>query len=146
MRTDDAPLIRLEDYRPSDWLIDTVDLDISLHPQKTRVRALLTLRPNPAGKPGSALVLDGDELALKALSIDGRPLDASAYQATGQALTIPNPPPHDFTLTVETEIDPSANTKLMGLYRSSRVYCTQCEADGFRRITYFLDRPDVMSV
>ncbi len=146
MRNDDAPLIRLEDYRPSNWLIDTVDLDISLHPQKTRVRALLALRPNPAGKPGSPLVLDGDELALKALSIDGRPLDASAYEATPQALTIPNPPPHDFTLTIETEVDPSANTKLMGLYRSSRVYCTQCEADGFRRITYFLDRPDVMSV
>jgi len=146
MRNDDAPLIRLDDYRPSDWLIDTVDLDISLHPQKTRVRALLALRPNPAGKPGSALVLDGDELALKGLSIDGRPIDASAYQATAQALTIPNPPRHDFTLTIETELDPSANTKLMGLYRSSRVYCTQCEADGFRRITYFLDRPDVMSV
>lgn len=146
MRNDDAPLIRLEDYRPSDWLIDTVDLDISLHPQKTRVRALLALRPNPVGRPGSALVLDGDDLALKGLSIDGRPLDASAYQATAEALTIPNPPPHDFTLTIETELDPSANTKLMGLYRSSRVYCTQCEADGFRRITYFLDRPDVMSV
>ncbi|MCU4182217.1 aminopeptidase N [Bosea sp. BH3] len=146
MRNDDAPLIRLEDYRPSDWLIDTVDLDISLHPQKTRVRALLALRPNPAGKSGAPLVLDGDELALKALSIDGKPLDAAAYTATPQALTIPSPPPHDFTLTVETEIDPSANTKLMGLYRSSRVYCTQCEADGFRRITYFLDRPDVMSV
>lgn len=146
MRNDDAPLIRLEDYRPSNWLIDTVDLDISLHPQKTRVRALLALRANPAGEPGSPLVLDGDELALKALSIDGRPLDTSAYETTAQALTIPNPPPHDFTLTIETELDPSANTKLMGLYRSSRVYCTQCEADGFRRITYFLDRPDVMSV
>lgn len=146
MRTEDAPLIRLEDYRPSDWLIDTVDLDFSLHPQKTRVRALLTLRPNPAGRPGAPLVLDGDELKLTSLSLDGKPLDASAYTATPQALTIPAPPPRDFTLTIETEIDPSANTKLMGLYRSSRVYCTQCEADGFRRISYFLDRPDVMSV
>ena len=146
MRTDDAPLIRLEDYRPSDWLIDTVDLDISLHAQKTRVRALLALRPNPEGQPGAPLTLDGDELALKALSLDGKPLDTSAYTAAPQALTIPAPPPHDFTLTIETEIDPSANTKLMGLYRSSKVYCTQCEADGFRRITYFLDRPDVMSV
>ncbi|CAM5182229.1 aminopeptidase [Bosea thiooxidans] len=146
MRTDDAPLIRLEDYRPSDWLIDTVDLDISLHPQKTRVRALIALRPNPEGQPGAPLTLDGDELALKALSLDGKPLDASAFTVTPQALTIPAPPPHDFTLTIETEVDPSANTKLMGLYRSSKVYCTQCEADGFRRITYFLDRPDVMSV
>jgi aminopeptidase N len=146
MPTDDVPLIRLADYRPSDWLIDTVDLDVSLHPQKTRVRALLALRPNPAGRPGAALTLDGDELALKAISLDGKPLDPSTFTATPQTLTIPSPPPHDFTLTIETEIDPSANTKLMGLYRSSQVYCTQCEADGFRRITYFLDRPDVMSV
>lgn len=146
MRNDDAPLIRLEDYRPSDWLIDTVDLDISLQPQKTRVRALLALRPNPEGQPGAPLKLDGDELTLKSLALDGKPLDASAYTVTPQALTIPSPPPHDFTLTIETEVDPSANTKLMGLYRSSKVYCTQCEADGFRRITYFLDRPDVMSV
>ena len=57
MRTDDAPLIRLEDYRPSDWLIDTVDLDVSLHPQKTRVRALLALRANPQGRSGAPLVL-----------------------------------------------------------------------------------------
>jgi len=146
MRTEDAPLIRLEDYRPSDWLIDTVDLDVSLRPQKTRVRALLALRPNPEGQIGGPLKLDGDELVLKSLAIDGKPLDASAYTVTPQALTIPNPPPHDCTLTIETEIVPSANTKLMGLYRSSKVYCTQCEADGFRRITYFLDRPDVMSV
>ncbi|MCO5092569.1 aminopeptidase N [Bosea sp. (in: a-proteobacteria)] len=146
MPTDDAPLIRLEDYRPSDWLIDTVDLDIGLHPRKTQVRALLALRPNPDGRPGAPLILDGDELALKAISLDGKPLDRSAYTATPRALTIPTPPPHDFTLTIETEIDPSANTRLMGLYRSSQVYCTQCEADGFRRITYFLDRPDVMSV
>ncbi|WP_089176273.1 aminopeptidase N [Bosea sp. AS-1] len=146
MRTEDAPLIRLEDYRPSDWLIDTVDLDINLQPTKTRVRSLLSLRPNPAGQPGAPLVLDGDELSLKAISLDGTPLDASAYAASPQALTIHAPPQRGFNLTIETEIDPSANTKLMGLYRSSKVYCTQCEADGFRRITYFLDRPDVMSV
>ncbi len=146
MRTEDAPLIRLEDYRPSDWLIDTVDLDIGLHPTKTRIRSLLALRPNPAGQTDAPLVLDGDELVLKTISLDGTPLDASAYTATPQALTLHAPPRGGFTLTIETEIDPSANTKLMGLYRSSKVYCTQCEADGFRRITYFLDRPDVMSV
>ena len=146
MRTEDAPLIRLEDYRPSDWLIDTVDLDISLHPTKTRVRSLLALQPNPAGRPGAPLVLDGDELTLKALALEGAPLDAAAYAASPQGLTIHAPPQRAFTLTIDTEIDPSANTKLMGLYRSSGVYCTQCEADGFRRISYFLDRPDVMSV
>lgn len=146
MRSDDTPLIRLEDYRPSDWLIDTVDLDIALHPTATRVRALLAIRPNPQGRPGAPLVLDGDELVLKALALDNAPLAASDYEAGPQRLTLHAPPQRAFTLTIETEVDPSANTKLMGLYRSSGVYCTQCEADGFRRITYFLDRPDVMSV
>ncbi|KRE17764.1 aminopeptidase [Bosea sp. Root381] len=146
MRAEDTPLIRLEDYRPSDWLIDTVDLDISLHPTKTRVRSLLGLRPNPAGRPGAPLVLDGDELSLSALRLDGLLIEDGAYSATSQKLTLHAPPRRRFTLMIETEVDPSANTKLMGLYRSSRVYCTQCEADGFRRISYFLDRPDVMSV
>lgn len=146
MRTEDAPLIRLEDYRPSDWLIDTVDLDVSLDAHKTRVRTLLALRPNPAGQAGAPLRLDGDELALASLALDGTVLPGDAYDASAQALIIHAPPQRGFTLTIETVLDPSANTKLMGLYRSSNVYCTQCEADGFRRITYFLDRPDVMSV
>ncbi len=146
MRTDDTNLIRLEDYRPSDWLIDTVDLDIALDARKTRVRAQLALRPNPAGRLGAPLVLDGDELALVGIALDGAPLPAEAYEATAQALTLPAPPQRPFTLSLETVLDPSANIKLMGLYRSSNAYCTQCEADGFRRISYFLDRPDVMSV
>lgn len=146
MRAEDAPLIRLEDYRPSDWLIDTVDLDIVLDPTRTTVRALLKLRPNPAGHAGTPLVLDGDELTVGAIALDEVPLDASAYSVTPQGLTIQAPPARPFSLRIETELNPSANTKLMGLYRSSGVYCTQCEADGFRRITYFLDRPDVMSV
>ncbi|AMJ59248.1 aminopeptidase N [Bosea sp. PAMC 26642] len=146
MRADDTPLIRLEDYRPSDWLIDTVDLDIRLDPHKTKVRALLALRPNPAGDGGAPLVLDGDDLALAGIALDGTPLAQDAYSATPGSLTVHAPPARGFTLTIETVLAPSANTKLMGLYRSSNVYCTQCEADGFRRITYFLDRPDVMSV
>lgn len=146
MRAEDTPLIRLEDYRPSEWLIDTVDLDFVLDAHETKVRAQLGLRPNPAGQPGSALILDGDELALASLKLDGTTLDEAAYSATPQGLTVLAPPQRSFTLTIETVLNPSANTKLMGLYRSSNVYCTQCEADGFRRITYFLDRPDVMSV
>ncbi len=145
MRPDDTQMIRLEAYRPSDWLIDTVDLDIRLDPQATRVRAQLGMRPNPAAQPGAALVLDGDELALETLLLDGERLDRSLYEASSQKLTLHAPPQRPFTLVIETVLDPSANTKLMGLYRSSNVYCTQCEADGFRRITYFLDRPDVMS-
>lgn len=146
MRAEDAPLIRLEDYRPSDWLIDTVDLDIVLDPARTIVRALLKLRPNPAGRAGAPLVLDGDELALNSIALDDVPLEPGRFAASPQGLTLPAPPERPFSLRIETELNPGANTKLMGLYRSSGVYCTQCEADGFRRITYFLDRPDVMSV
>ena len=146
MRAEDAPMIHLEDYRPSDWLIDTVDLDIVLDAGRTRVRSLLQLRPNPQGRPGAPLVLDGDELTLGSIALDDVPLDPALYTATPQSLTLPSPPERAFSLRIETELNPAANTKLMGLYRSSGVYCTQCEADGFRRITYFLDRPDVMSV
>jgi aminopeptidase N len=146
MRTETPRTIRLDEYRPSDFLIDRVELDVRLHPTQTRVTATLALRPNPAGRSVVPLVLDGDDLVLKALALDGRPLPAGAYDATPDALTIPNPPRRPFTLEIETEIDPTANTKLLGLYRSSGNYCTQCEAEGFRRITYFLDRPDVMAV
>ncbi|MDQ4136006.1 MAG: aminopeptidase N, partial [Pseudomonadota bacterium] len=146
MRTDTAPVIRLEDYRPSDYLIDRVELDVWLDPQATRITATLALRPNPVGRASAPLVLDGDELVLKALALDGRDPPVGAFEADSQALTIPEPPQRPFTLTIETEINPSANTKLMGLYRSNGIYCTQCEAEGFRRITYFLDRPDVMAL
>jgi aminopeptidase N len=146
MRTDTAPVILLEDYRPSDWLIDMVDLVVRLHPGEAQVIATLALRPNPAGQPGGLLALDGDELELVSVAIDGFPVPKAAYVAGPQGLRFPNPPPVPFTLTVETRLKPEANTKLMGLYRSSGVWCTQCEAEGFRRITYFLDRPDIMSV
>ena len=146
MRTDTAPAVKLEDYRPTDWLIDTVDLVVRLHPTDTRVTATLSLRPNPAGRPGAPLALDGDELTLAGVRIDGFVLPDQAWRAWPQGLQIPDPPPRPFTLTLDTVVDPSANTKLMGLYRSGGVYCTQCEAEGFRRITYFLDRPDVMAV
>ena len=146
MRTETPPTVRLEDYRPSSHLIDRVELDVRLAPHDTRVTATLAVRPNPEGEAGAPLTLDGDELDLLALSLDGGPLGPDAYAATPSGLTILRPPQRPFTLAIETRIDPSANTKLMGLYRSSGVYCTQCEADGFRRITYFLDRPDVMAV
>jgi aminopeptidase N len=146
LRTDTATPVRLEDYRPPDWLIDTVSLDVVLHPTRTRIHAELALRPNPAGQPGAPLVLDGDELTLVSVSLDGEPLAATRYDASPQGFRLADPPRGAFRLRFETEVDPTANTKLMGLYRSSGVYCTQCEAEGFRRITYFLDRPDVMAV
>jgi aminopeptidase N len=145
MRTEEHRPILLKDYRQPDWLVETVHLDVSLHPTATTVRAKLRLKPNSNGTP-APLVLDGDELALKSLAIDGKPLPAENFVATPDKLTIAQPPNAPFELEIETVVDPTNNTQLMGLYRSGTTYCTQCEAEGFRRITYFLDRPDVMAV
>ena len=145
MRTDIAQTIRLKDYLPPAWLVETVHLDIALHPTQTKVRAKLAFKPNPQSA-AAPLVLDGDGLSLISLKLDGAPLPAANFVASPNQLTIPQPPNGAFTLEIETLVDPSANTQLSGLYRSSNTYCTQCEAEGFRRITYFPDRPDVMAV
>ena len=81
MRTETAPIVRLEDYRPSDFLIDTVELDVKLHPTETRVTATLTMSPNPSGRSGAPLILDGDELNLKSVSLDGRVLSDEEFEA-----------------------------------------------------------------
>ena len=146
MRTEEARPVRLEDYRPPDWLVETVELDVSLDAKATRVRATLALRPNNNDSAPAPLVLDGDSLTLAALTLDGTPLPGEQYVATADRLTIAQPPQRPFRLEIETLLDPSANTQLTGLYRSGQIYCTQCEAEGFRRITYFPDRPDVMAV
>jgi len=146
MRTDTARPVRLEDYRPPDWLVETVHLDVSLHPTDTRVRAVLHLKPNPKGTSPAPLLLDGDGLTLTSLKLDGEALAPDSVEVTPDRLVIAQPPPRSFELAIETRVNPSANTQLMGLYRSSATYCTQCEAEGFRRITYFPDRPDVMAV
>jgi aminopeptidase N len=146
MRTEQAVPVRLADYHPPNWLVKTVDLDVSLDPTNTVVRARLRLEPNPQAAAPSPLVLDGDELQLRSIRIDGEALAADAYVATPDGLTISQPPNRPFVLETETALDPSANTKLMGLYRAGNTYTTQCEAEGFRRITYFPDRPDVMAV
>ena len=104
-----------------------------------------TLRPN-AQVPAAPLVLDGDGLNFVSLKIDGSDPGPDSYLVTPDQLTVPQPPNGPFTLEIETLVDPTANTQLSGLYRSSGTYCTQCEAEGFRRITYFPDRPDVMAV
>ena len=146
MPSDQGQPTRLADYRPTDYLIDTVDLDIVLDATSTRVRSTLTIRPNPAGNPGAPLILDGDDLAAVAVRLDDTPLDLGSGFVTPNRLIIEAPPQRPFRLFVETHLDPSANTQLMGLYRSGSAYCTQCEAEGFRRITYYLDRPDVLAV
>ena len=146
MRAEDPRPVRLSEYRPSDFLIDEVHLDFRLEPNATRVTATLKVRPNPAGDAGAALKLDGDELKLVSAAIDGQALPEDDLDVSPERLVIANPPRGPFELTIVTEIDPAANTKLMGLYRSNASYTTQCEAEGFRRITYFLDRPDVLGV
>ena len=145
MRTAVGQPVRLVDYRVPNFLIDSVDLDVSLDRNATRIVSTLSIRPNPAGSAGGALTLDGDELALVLAELDGARLDPQSFQASASQFVLPNPPLGPFTLKIETRLDPAANTKLMGLYRSGSAYCTQCEAEGFRRITYFLDRPDVLS-
>ena len=144
MRPDQSPAIRLKDYIAPAWRIESVHLDVTLDDSRTRVvtRSVFT----PLGSGATQLILDGDELVLESIAIDDVNLSQSDYLITAQALTLKSPPQRQFTLTITTRLDPAANTKLMGLYRSSGNYCTQCEAEGFRRITYFLDRPDVMSI
>jgi aminopeptidase N len=146
MRSETAPAIRLEDYKPPLYRIDKVALKVELAPKATCVTATLEVNRQPGTDAGAPLVLDGDELSLVGISLNGETLDEAAYTATDDRLEVLSPPADTFELTLVTELDPDANTKLMGLYRSSGTYCTQCEAEGFRRITYFLDRPDVLAV
>jgi aminopeptidase N len=145
MRTSVGQPVRLVDYRVPDFLIDTVDLDVSLDRHATVVVSTLTVRPNPAGRPAAPLALDGDELVFASAEIDGASLSDCDFQVTPSQFVLKNPPQRPFTLRIVTRLDPASNTKLMGLYRSGSAYCTQCEAEGFRRIAYFLDRPDVLS-
>jgi aminopeptidase N len=146
MRHPSTAAIRLADYRPADFAIDAVELDFKLHPTHTRVVARLALRRNPAGDASAPLALDGDDLTLIGVKLDGATLGSGDYEATPDRLTLVKIPDAPFTLEIETELNPSGNTQLSGLYRSGSAYCTQCEAEGFRRIAYFLDRPDVLSV
>src|ERR1700680_3632812 len=114
MRTEEPRPVRLQDYRAPDWLIETVELDVSLDPTATTVRAKLKIKPNSAGAP-APLVLDGEELRLKSLALDGKPWPAESFVATPDRLTIAQPPNRPFQLEIETVVDPSANTHLMGL-------------------------------
>ncbi len=146
MKTDLPRTIHLKDYAPPPFLIAATGLDVALHPSQTRVKARLSLHPNPDAKGKTQpLKLDGELLQLVRVAVDGKELAARDYRVTDRDLTIHAAPSAPFTLEIETICDPEANKALSGLYRSQSVYCTQCEAEGFRRITYYLDRPDVLS-
>ena len=139
------PVLR-SSYRVPDYLIDIVDLAFDLGEDETTVEARISFRRRedaPAGEV-TPLVLDGEALELREIAIDGEALAESAYQVADEKLTIHAPPPR-FELRTVVAIHPETNTALSGLYKSSGNFCTQCEAMGFRRITFFLDRPDVMA-
>ncbi|MEO7247016.1 MAG: M1 family aminopeptidase, partial [Novosphingobium sp.] len=137
------PVIRREDYQPPAWLIPEVALDFALSLDATEVTTRLSVRRNPAADAAATLRLNGDGIAALRVLVDG--LESNAWRMDRADLLI------DLTsdaheITIETAINPAANSQLMGLYASSGMLCTQCEAEGFRRITFFTDRPDVLSI
>ncbi|MBL8407590.1 MAG: aminopeptidase N [Candidatus Accumulibacter sp.] len=144
MKTETPQIIHRQDYTPPPFLVDRVDLDVQFHADAVLVHSHLQLRRNPVAAPGQPLQLDGHGLATLSVSVDGQPLGANDYTCTDSALTIDNPP-DALLLSTLTRIDPDHNTSLSGLFRSKDGYFTQCEAQGFRRITWFPDRPDIMS-
>ncbi|WP_310620711.1 aminopeptidase N [Flexibacterium corallicola] len=146
MRSENAEPIRLEDYTPTPYTLDRVELNFNLVPDATIVTSKIYLAPRTPEDAGKPLVLDGDELELVSVEMNGRALSADSYDATASQFTLKTPPETAFSLEITTKINPQENTKLMGLYRSSGNFCTQCEAEGFRRITYFYDRPDILAV
>ncbi|VAW74458.1 Membrane alanine aminopeptidase N [hydrothermal vent metagenome] len=133
----------LKDYTQPDYLIDHIDLTFELKESATVVTAKTQFRKNHSGNQG--LVLNGSGLILISLSIDGRLLSSDDYSIDGEELTI-STVPENFELIVVNQLDPKGNKSLEGLYQSSGIYCTQCEAEGFRKITWYLDRPDVMAL
>jgi aminopeptidase N len=135
--------IKLSDYQPPAYLVDTVDLLVDLREQGTRVVARLAVRRNPLG-PGGALRLNGEGLRPVWVRLDGSELPAEHYRVDDESLTL-NDPPQAFVLESEVIVAPENNTALEGLYRSAGMFCTQCEPEGFRKITWFIDRPDVMA-
>ena len=140
MREPQAKAIHLKDYAPPSFRVDSIELDVDIREDHALVRSRLAIRRNSAG----ALVLDGDELELVSVALDGKVLEESDFSLTPEKLTIPGVP-DQFTLETVSRIVPQKNTRLEGLYATKHGFVTQCEAEGFRRITWFIDRPDVMA-
>ncbi|MEE9396309.1 MAG: aminopeptidase N [Methylococcales bacterium] len=145
MRDANPTTVYLKDYKPPEFLIDSVDLEFELEEENTTVRSTLIIRKNSTSHQiTGSLELSGEELVLISVSIDGRELMAEDYVLSKETLLILNVP-EKFQLETIVRINPKQNTALEGLYLSNGMFCTQCEAEGFRKITYFLDRPDVMA-
>jgi aminopeptidase N len=145
MRTEQPKMIYLKDYQAPEYLIDETLLTFELFDDHSLVHAQLVMRRNPARGAGlPPLVLDGQLLELLSVKLADVDLTSSDYELTPDSLTV-QPASETFTLDTSVKIHPETNTALEGLYKSSGMFCTQCEAEGFRKITYYLDRPDVMS-
>ncbi|MFV3368028.1 aminopeptidase N [Pseudomonas sp. NY15435] len=145
MRTEQPKVIYLKDYQAPEYLIDETNLTFELYEDHTLVHAQLVMRRNPERGDGlPPLVLDGQQLELLSVALDDQPLAAGQYQLDENHLTL-QPTAKTFTVDSTVRIHPESNTALEGLYKSGKMFCTQCEAEGFRKITYYLDRPDVMS-
>jgi aminopeptidase N len=144
MKDETPQTVHLADYQPPTHLVEEVRLTFRLAPRTTRVISRIRFAPNPARPGRHDLRLDGEDLRLISAAIDGRPITATP---DGLGLTLPaaSLPDGPFTWEAEVEISPETNTRLEGLYMSGGMYCTQCEAEGFRRITFYPDRPDVMA-
>ena len=140
MTNQDRPTIYLSDYQPPAFLIDHVELEFKLHPTKTRVLSKIKFRKNPSSQE-TDFFLFGEELKLISSQINGVDVKPQLSNS-GLSCDVPDTP---FTWQAEVEINPSSNTELSGLYMSNGMFCTQCEPEGFRRITYYPDRPDVMA-
>lgn len=136
-----ATTIYLKDYQPPAFTVTTIDLDFDLYDDHALVKNKMHLIRQHPGE----VLLYGDELELMSIDLNGSPLPISAYQLEGNNLIITSCP-DEFTLTIVTRIHPQDNTKLSGLYRSNHMFCTQCEAEGFRRMTFFYDRSDVLAI
>ncbi|KAL2902772.1 Puromycin-sensitive aminopeptidase, partial [Bienertia sinuspersici] len=142
----DAPKeIFLKDYKQPAYYFDTVELKFLLDEDKTHVFSKISVFPADEASASSPLVLDGSDLKLISVMIDGKQLNEGEFHVDSRHLTLPSPPSGKFTLEIVTEIYPQDNTSLEGLYKSSGNFCTQCEAEGFRKITFFQDRPDIMA-
>jgi len=145
MRTEQPKVIHLKDYQVPDYLIDETHLTFELYEDRTLVHAQLVMRRNPeAGAGLPPLQLHGQDLELISLALNDRQLGLGDYEVAEESLTL-QPDSASFTLDSTVVIHPESNTALEGLYKSGSMFCTQCEAEGFRKITYYLDRPDVMS-
>src|SRR5512143_797100 len=145
MRNEQVVTVRRADYRPPVFLLDRVVLEFDLDPVLTHVTATLAVRRNPAfaGDTGP-LRLNGEDLELVSVELDGRALPGAGYELRDDGLTIPAPS-DTFDVKIVNRIRPSTNTELMGVFVSNGNFFSQCEAEGFRRITFYPDRPDVMT-